>query len=230
MPPKKGTKTSKAKARKPKKNINYRGVPAPEDLDVSNLLTPSQTAEILGVSPRTLARWAIAFEKSLSSTASRRGRKRFFSSYDIQQLQEAVKLIGDGLTIEATAQSLTIVDEKEVATTAMVLTPEVAGQVATVVERTDNMVSEINRLREQTAQQQAIIERLNARLSSLEAHESKSVLERAVSKYKKPDYEETGFQITGTDGTVEIQTYRNTPIVEELPPKKPKGEDNYEVN
>ena len=197
----------------------------------SELLTPSQVASMIGTTPRTLARWAVACAHALSPTARVIGKKRFFSSYDVQQLQQLADLIKiQGLTIEAAAQSLTViedVDEEEVQNSALVLSTEAAGQVATVVERTQNMVNEINRLRDVTTIQQAEIAELRELVNSLVSHESKPAFERLVSKYRKPDTtpSENVFRITGTDGVVEVPSYHSPPIVEELPPEEDK-EDN----
>ncbi len=221
MPRKKATK---AKKKTTPKKVQKKATP----LEGSNeLLTPAQAAKMLDVSSRTLARWAVAFSKSLSETASRRGRKRFFSAYDMQQLQKASDLIQGGLTIEATADSLTIVDPAEVATTAMVLTPEVATQVGRVLDRTENMVNEVNRLRDQNIMQQAEIAELRELVNSLVTHESKPAFERLISKYRKPDTTptENKFRITGADGFVEVPNYDSPPTVEELPVE---DEDNTE--
>jgi len=219
MPRKKATKAKKTKA--PKRSVPVQGS--------SELLTPSQVASMIGTTPRTLARWAVACSHALSSTASVKGKKRFFSSYDVQQLQQLADLIKlRGLTIQAAASSLTViedVDEEEVQGSALVLSTEAAGQVATVVERTQNMVNEINRLRDVTALQQAEIAELRELVNSLVSHESKPALERLVSKYRKPDTTtaENKFRITGADGFVEVPNYHSPPIVEELPEEEDKG-------
>jgi len=204
----------------------------PEATRTAGLITPRQAADILSISTRTLGRWAVAYEKSLSATARRKGRKRFFTGADMNVLQEAAQKMEQGLEIKDISTTLTLVDPNEEAQrSAMVLSTEVAMQVGETKQIAQQMVDEITILRKDNEHQKEIntiqqttIERLNARLASIEAHLDKSVLERAVSKYRKPDIEETGFVITGRDSTVEIQTYRNTPIVEELPPK----EDNTE--
>lgn len=219
MPRKKATKAKKTKA--PKRSVPLEGS--------SELLTPSQVAGMIGTTPRTLARWAVACTHALSPTASVKGKKRFFSSYDVQQLQQLADLIKiQGLTIEAASTSLTViedVDVEEVQNTALVLSTEAAGQVATVVERTQNMVNELNRLRDVTTIQQAEIAELRELVNSLVSHESKPAFERLVSKYRKPDTTtaENKFRITGTDGLVEVPNYHSSPIVEELP-----EEDNTE--
>jgi very-short-patch-repair endonuclease len=72
-------------------------------------LQPSRkVAELLFVSERTVSRWAIAFGGSLSETASRKGRKRFFTPADIAQLQKAQSLLDGGLSIEAAAGMLSL--------------------------------------------------------------------------------------------------------------------------
>ena len=197
----------------------------PEATRTAGLITPRQAADILSISTRTLGRWAVAYEKSLSATARRKGRKRFFTGADMNVLQEAAQKMEQGLEIKDISTTLTLVDPNEEAQrSAMVLSTEVAMQVGETKQIAQQMVDEITILRKDNEHQKEIItiqqttiERLNARLASIEAHLDKSVLERAVSKYKKPEIEETGFSITGRDSTVEIQTYRNTPIVEELP-------------
>ena len=118
------------------------------DKATARLITPRQVAEMLFISPRTLARWCIAFEQSLSETASRRGRKRFFTSADIQQLQKAQTMLNEGLTIEATAQQLPVITPEEEQQTALVLAPEHAYQLGQLVTQAEGLVQEVNRLRE----------------------------------------------------------------------------------
>jgi len=220
MPKKKAKKTvKKAPKIQPQEVINTAG-----------LIPPRQAAEILSISTRTLGRWAQAYEKSLSSTARRKNNKRFFTGADMNVLQEAAQKMEEGLEIKDISKMLTLVDpNQEAQRSAMVLSTEVAMQVGETKQIAQQMVDEITKLRQQNEQQQEIntiqqtvIERLNARLAALEAHAGKSVLERAVSKYRKPDIEETGFRITGVDSVVEVPSYK--PIVDNLPEEDKGGE------
>ena len=205
----------------------------PEATRTAGLITPRQAADILSISTRTLGRWAVAYEKSLSATARRKGRKRFFTGADMNVLQEAAQKMEQGLEIKDISTTLTLVDPNEEAQrSAMVLSTEVAMQVGETKQIAQQMVDEITILRKDNEHQKEIntiqqttIERLNARLASIEAHLDKSVLERAVSKYKKPEIEETGFQITGRDSVVDVQDFRSRSLSkdQELP-----EEDNTE--
>lgn len=114
---------------------------------IAKLLNPRQVAGMLFISTRTLARWAVAFHQALSETASRKGRKRYFTSADIQQLQKAQKLLDEGIGIEETAKLLPVIDPDEAQQTALVLSPEHAYQLGQLVTQSDGLVREVDRLR-----------------------------------------------------------------------------------
>lgn len=224
MPKKKAAeRASKASRKTPKFQ--------PEATRTAGLITPRQAADILSISTRTLGRWAVAYEKSLSATARRKGRKRFFTGADMNIFQEAALKMDQGLEIKDIATTLTLVDPNaEAQRSAMVLSTEVAMQVGETKQIAQQMVQEIHRLRQENEQQketntiqQTIIERLNARLAAVEAHLDKSVIERAVSKYKKPDIEETGFLIIGKEGAVDVElTPEDEALLERLAPEEDK--------
>ena len=224
----------KKAAKKAKKAVKQTPKIQPQEvINTAGLIPPRQAAEILSISTRTLGRWAQAYEKSLSSTARRKNNKRFFTGADMNVLQEAAQKMEEGLEIKDIAGMLSLVDpNKELQRSAMVLSTEVALVVGQTKQIAQQMVDEITKLRQQNEQQQEInviqqrvIDRLNARLGAIEAHLDKSVIERAISRYKKPDIEETGFQITDVDSVVEVHDYRSPPLSkdQELP-----EEDNGE--
>lgn len=136
--------------------------------DTARLITPRQVAEILFISARTLSRWCIAFEQSLSETASRRGRKRFFSSADVQQLQKAQAMLNEGLTIEDAAKQLPVITPEEAQQTALVLAPEHAYQLGQLVTQAEGLVREVDRLREREAKLEQEKEDLRFRVERLE--------------------------------------------------------------
>ena len=138
------------------------------DRDTARLITPRQVAEMLFISARTLSRWCIALQQSLSETASRRGRKRFFSSSDIQQLQKAQSMLNDGLTIEDAAKQLPVITPEEEQQTALVLAPEHAYQLGQLVTQAERLVREVDRLREANARLEEQNEDIRYRVERLE--------------------------------------------------------------
>ncbi|MDP6585549.1 MAG: MerR family transcriptional regulator, partial [Anaerolineales bacterium] len=148
----------------------------PEATRTAGLITPRQAADILSISTRTLGRWAVAYEKSLSATARRKGRKRFFTGADMNVFQEAAQKMDQGLEIKDISGMLTLVDPNaEAQRSAMVLSTEVALVVGQTKQIAQQMVDEITILRkdnehqkETNTIQQTIIERLNARLAAVE--------------------------------------------------------------
>jgi|TARA_B100001964_G_C14040431_1_gene512390 DNA-binding transcriptional MerR regulator len=155
---------ARKKSIKPKKKaVNKTGGfnPVPDDrTPTSRLITPRQAAEILFISTRTLSRWSLAFHQSLSETASRKGRKRFFTSTDIQTLQKAQKLLDEGMGIEGAASSLPVIDPEEEQQTALVLSPEHAYQLGQLVTQADGLVREVDRLRTEKEELTYRLERL----------------------------------------------------------------------
>ena len=157
-------KASKKKAAsKPKvvRTVGTQPLPPPQN-ETGRLLTPNQVAEICFISTRTLARWALAFNTSLSETASRKGRKRFFTSADVEVIRKAQEYIDDGMSIEDASAVLPIYDPEEEKGTALVLSPEAAYKLGELVTQTETMTNEITRLRD-------INDRNEERLYKLEA-------------------------------------------------------------
>lgn len=101
-------------------------------------LTPSQTAALLDVTTRTLRRWSKAFAGSLSETASRSGKKRFYQGSDVEVLRIAQEELRQGKTVKEVAASL-----PKAATgsteTALILSPEQNIVLGEVRERTRHL-------------------------------------------------------------------------------------------
>lgn len=117
-------------------------------------LTPKQAAEMLDVSTRTLRRWSVAFDRSLSSGASRKGKRRTYDGQDIQILKRAASMLADGMT---TAQIANVLDVRmaEEETQAIVLAPEttaviveIARDAATALERLEHLADRVEALEE----------------------------------------------------------------------------------
>lgn len=148
--------------------IGTQPLPPPPN-ETGRLLTPSQVAEICYISTRTLARWALAFNTSLSETASRKGRKRFFTSADVEVIRKAQEYIDDGMSITDAAVVLPIYDPEEEKGTALVLSPEAAYKLGELVTQTETMSNEITRLRDENVRLEEKNDRVNERLYKLEA-------------------------------------------------------------
>lgn len=104
----------------------------------STKLTPGQCAQLLGISTRTLRRWASAFGESLSLSARRRGRKRAFTGADVTTLQRASRLLDEGLPLVEVAKRLPAVSGDE-PVTSLVLATEEAILLGTLSERTSHL-------------------------------------------------------------------------------------------
>ena len=177
-------KASKKKAAsKSKKVVQQTGGfnPIPPQPDTGRLLTPAQAAQMCNISTRTLARWALAFSDSLSEHASREGRKRFFSSADIETLRKAESYIQDGMTIADAAALLPVVDPEEEKTTALMLSPEVALQVGQIIEVTDTLKEEMYRLRDKNDR----LEERNIRLEQ-KNERNEDRLQRLEARARQP--------------------------------------------
>jgi len=176
-------KASKQKAASKPKVVRTRGTqpPPPARLDTGRLLTPAQAAEMCSISTRTLARWALAFSDSLSEAASRKGRKRFFSSADIETLRKADAYIQDGMSIADAAALLPVIDPEEEKTTALMLSPEVALQVGQIIEVTDTLKEEMYRLRDKNDR----LEERNIRLEQ-KNERNEDRLQRLEARARQP--------------------------------------------
>lgn len=113
-------------------------------------LTPSQTAEILNVSRRTLRRWSVAFADSLSPGAARKGKRRSYDGEDVETLRRAGKFMEDGLSTKQAAEVLPVRDKNDETSTALVLAPEaqvailqIAEKTATALERIDHVADRV---------------------------------------------------------------------------------------
>jgi len=98
-------------------------------------LTPSQCAELIDVSTRTLRRYSSMLSNSLSEPASKRGRKRFYSSQDVDTLRRAQKMMRQGMTLKDIAEVLPIQPANDVEQTALTLSPEANLALGGVIER-----------------------------------------------------------------------------------------------
>ncbi len=101
-------------------------------------MTPAQAAKHLTIHGRTLRRWASAFSKSLTSSAAKRGAKRYFTGADIGVLIEAQRLLADGRTIPEVADLLPTAENVPPAS-ALVLSVEQGLIVGQTLERTRHL-------------------------------------------------------------------------------------------
>lgn len=106
-------------------------------------LMPAQAAAILDVSTRTLRRWSVAFSGSLSEGARRKGRKRSYTSQDMETLQRAGKMIASGLTLAQVSERLPVVDSEQ-APSPLTISPEVSIAIGTALERTSRMAESMS--------------------------------------------------------------------------------------
>jgi len=105
---------------------------------VQQKLTPSQTAALLDVTTRTLRRWSKAFAGSLSETASRSGKKRFYQGSDVEILRIAQEGLRQGKTSKEVAASLPEAARGSTET-ALTLSPEQNIVLGEVRERTRHL-------------------------------------------------------------------------------------------
>ncbi len=101
----------------------------------AHLLSSKQAAGLLEISTRTLRRWSVAFAGSLSEGARRKGRRRAYSSQDVDTFRKAQAMLGQALTIEQVAARLPIIQPGE-PTTALTLSPEANLALGQALERT----------------------------------------------------------------------------------------------
>ena len=101
-------------------------------------LTPSQTAALLDVTTRTLRRWSKAFGVSLSETARRSGKKRFYQGSDVEVLRTAQDQLREGKSIAEVAASLPQAASGSTES-ALVLSPEQNIVLGEVRERTRHL-------------------------------------------------------------------------------------------
>lgn len=108
-------------------------------------LSPGQCAQLLGISTRTLRRWAAAFTNSLSAGARRRGRKRSFDGQDVATLRQAGELLDGGLTLVQIAERLPAIAADQ-PVTALTLSTESAMMLGQALERTSRLSDNVSDL------------------------------------------------------------------------------------
>ena len=101
----------------------------------AHLLSPRQAAAQLEISTRTLRRWSTAFGSALGSAARRKGKRRGYTSQDIQTLRLAQQELAQGRTLKQIAPGLPVVDASA-PSTALVLSPEANLSLGQALERT----------------------------------------------------------------------------------------------
>jgi len=106
-------------------------------------LTPSQTAEVLGVSTRTLRRYSSILSNSLSEPASKRGQKRFYNSQDVETLRRAQRMMRGGMTLKNISEVLPIQPAGDVPDSALMVGTETAMIVGANQERVQIIFEEI---------------------------------------------------------------------------------------
>ena len=113
-----------------------------EGLMEARKLTPGQTAELLGISTRTLRRWSTAFTTSLSEGARRKNRKRSYTGQDVETLRRAAELLNGGLTLKQAAERLPVVSPDK-QTSAVMIAPEDQIMLGRVMERTSMLTDTV---------------------------------------------------------------------------------------
>jgi len=108
----------------------------------AHLLTPKQAAAQLDISTRTLRRWSIAFSTALSPSAAHKGRRRAYSSQDIDTLRRAQHELAQGRTMAEVAPSLPVVDP-EAPATALTLSTEASLALGQALERTSALTETV---------------------------------------------------------------------------------------
>jgi len=106
-------------------------------------LTPSQTAELLEVTTRTLRRYSSILSVALSPSAAQAKRKRFYSGSDVEILRRAQKMMKDGMALAEIATVLPVVPAGENESTSLTLSPEQNMALGAVVERAQRLTDEI---------------------------------------------------------------------------------------
>lgn len=152
----------------------------------SSNLTPSQTANLLAVSPSTLRLWSTQFANYLSDAARSDGRKhRSYSPDDIGVLKRASDLlkthspdetrtllsVGDDTQRGAALATLpSIANELQALRDAMMLLrSDVAANQAEIERLRGEVVALFERQRKKQAAQQAELEAMRAQLADLQA-------------------------------------------------------------
>jgi len=108
----------------------------------AHLLSPRQAAAQLDISTRTLRRWSTAFKSSLSPSAGRKGRRRAYSSQDIQTLRQAQQQLAQGRKLVEVAPGLPVVDPDQPGT-ALLLSPEANLALGQALERTSVLTDSV---------------------------------------------------------------------------------------
>lgn len=107
-----------------------------------NKLTPSQAAELLDISTRTLSRYALAFENSLSEGAGRHGKKRSWDGEDVATIRRAQALMAKGMTISDISDVLNVRPSGD-DTPATILSPEQNIVLGGMIERTRQLGDDV---------------------------------------------------------------------------------------
>jgi len=113
---------------------------------------------MLEISTRTLSRYALAFELSLSEGASRRGKKRSYDGEDITTLRRAMELM-QNMTIAEVAPVLNVRPSDDEAHP-IVLSPEANLALGGVIERAKQIGDELHDQGEELQEQDSRIDRL----------------------------------------------------------------------
>ncbi len=111
----------------------------------AHLLSPAQAADLLRVSTRTLRRWSATFAGSLSESGRRSGRKRAYSSQDVDTFRRAQEMLNQNLTLPEVAARLPIIEPGE-PTTALTLSPEADALIVRMAETVADYVIRLERL------------------------------------------------------------------------------------
>ncbi len=109
----------------------------------AHLLTPKQAAAQLDISTRTLRRWSAAFATALSPSSAHKGRRRAYSSQDIETMRRAQHELAQGRTLAEIAPSLPVVDP-EAPATALTLSTEATLALGQALERTSVLTETVS--------------------------------------------------------------------------------------
>jgi len=123
-------------------------------------LTPSQTAELLEVTTRTLRRYSSILSVALSPSAAQAGRKRFYSGSDVEILRRAQKMMKDGMALKEIATVLPVVPAGDDESTSLTLSPEQNMALGAVVERARQLTDELSDQGDQLTDQDERLKRL----------------------------------------------------------------------
>jgi DNA-binding transcriptional MerR regulator len=152
----------------------------------SQNLTPSQVADMLGVSPTTVRLWSTQFADHLSAAARpERGKRRSYTADDLAVLQRAHMALRDGKTVPEVAALLSAAPVSS--GVALVTTGAIVGELnatrATLAAMRDEWRAQQE---QQTASIQTLADEVQALRGEVEALKARGFWARLLNRPGKP--------------------------------------------